>query len=71
MVNEFIFNGNSKKLIESVEIRHAQEVFESLIQPWQDMSMKFLEKVPDSTSKKLLEQVPLSFASELIATDKY
>jgi len=71
MVNEFIFNGNSKKLIESIEIRHAQEVFESLIQPWQDMSMKFLEKVPDSTSKKLLEQVPLSFASELIATDKY
>ena len=71
MVNEFIFNGNSKKLIESVEIKHAQEVFESLIQPWQDMSMKFLEKVPDSASKKLLEQVPLSFASELIATDKY
>ena len=71
MVNEFIFNGNSEKLIESVEIRHAQEVFESLIQPWQDMSMKFLEKVPDSASKKLLEQVPLSFASELIATDKY
>tara|TARA_Y100001960_G_scaffold158319_1_gene166441 strand:+ start:1603 stop:2580 length:978 start_codon:yes stop_codon:yes gene_type:complete len=69
-VNEFIYNGNSEKLIETVEIKHAQKIFEDLIQPWQDMSKKFLEDVPESNSKRLLEQVPLSFANELITKDK-
>ena len=69
-VNEFIYNGNTEKLISNVEIKHAQEVFDDLIQPWQDMSKKFLEDVPESNSKRLLEQVPLSFANELITKDK-
>ena len=69
-VNEFIYNGNTEKLISNVDIKHAQEVFDDLIQPWQDMSKKFLEKVPESNSKRLLEQVPLSFANELITKDK-
>ena len=70
IVDDFIFNGNTEKIIEKVEIKHAQEVFEELIQPWQDMSRKFLEDVPESNAKRLLEQVPISFANELIATDK-
>ena len=70
-VNEFIYNGNTEKLISNVDIKHAQEVFDDLIQPWQDMSKKFLEDVPESNSKRLLEQVPLSFANELITKDKY
>ena len=69
-VNEFIYNGNTEKLISNVEIKHAQEVFDDLIQPWQEMSKKFLEDVPESNSKRLLEQVPLSFANELITKDK-
>ena len=69
-VNEFIYNGNTEKLISNVDIKHAQEVFDDLIQPWQDMSKKFLEEVPESNSKRLLEQVPLSFANELITKDK-
>ncbi len=69
-VNEFIYNGNTEKLISNVDIKHAQEVFDDLIQPWQDMSKKFLEDVPESNSKRLLEQVPLSFANELITKDK-
>ena len=69
-VNEFIYNGNTEKLISNVDIKHAQEVFDDLIQPWQDMSKKFLEDVPESNSKHLLEQVPLSFANELITKDK-
>ena len=69
-VNEFIYNGNTEKLISNVDIKHAQEVFNDLIQPWQDMSKKFLEDVPESNSKRLLEQVPLSFANELITKDK-
>ena len=60
----------NEKLIEKVEIKHAQEVFEELIQPWQDMSRKFLEDVPESNAKRLLKQVPISFANELISTDK-
>ena len=69
-VNEFIYNGNTEKLISNVDIKHAQEIFDDLIQPWQDMSKKFLEDVPESNSKRLLEQVPLSFANELITKDK-
>ena len=69
-VNEFIYNGNTEKLISNVDIKHAQEVFDDLIQPWQEMSKKFLEDVPESNSKRLLEQVPLSFANELITKDK-
>ena len=70
VVDEFIYNGNTEKLISNVEIKHAQEVFDDLVQPWQDMSKKFLEDVPESNSKRLLEQVPLSFANELITKDK-
>ena len=69
-VNEFIYNGNTEKLISNVDIKHAQEVFDDLIQPWQDMSNKFSEEVPESKAKRLLEQVPLSFANELITKDK-
>ena len=69
-VNEFIYNGNTEKLISNVDIKHAQEIFDDLIQPWQNMSKKFLEDVPESNSKRLLEQVPLSFANELITKDK-
>ena len=70
VVDEFIYNGNTEKLISNVDIKHAQEVFDDLIQPWQEMSKKFLEEVPESNSKRLLEQVPLSFANELITKDK-
>lgn len=69
-VNEFIYNGNTEKLISNVDIKHAQEIFDDLIQPWQDMSKKFLDEVPESKAKRLLEQVPLSFANELITKDK-
>jgi hypothetical protein len=53
-----------------VKITDAQNVFEELISPWQEMSRKYLEEVPDSSHKLLLEQVPMSFANELIASDK-
>ncbi len=70
IIDDFIYNGNTEELIETIEIKHAQEVFDDLIQPWQEMSKKFLEEVPESTFKRLLEQIPLSFANELIGTDK-
>lgn len=70
VVNDFIYNGNAENLIQTVEIAHAQEIFEELIQPWQEMSKRFLTDVPESNSKRLLEQVPISFANELIANDK-
>ena len=70
MVDNFVYNGNSEALIENVEIVHAQEVFESLIEPWQEMARKFLEDVPDSPEKKLLEQVPIAFTNELLGSDK-
>ena len=53
-----------------MKIDDAQSIFEELISPWQEMSRKYLEDVPDSQNKLLLEQVPISFSNELIASDK-
>ena len=70
VVDEFVMNGNPEPLIHKVEIKHAQEVFEDLVKPWQDMSRRFLAEVPQSNEKSLLEKVPVAFANELITTDK-
>ena len=69
-IDIFIRTGKADKIIEKVKIEDAQNVFEELISPWQEMSRKYLEDVPDSQNKVLLEQVPMSFANELIASDK-
>jgi len=69
-VKEYIKSGESDKLIKTVRIEDAQNIFEELISPWQEMSRKFLNDVPDSSTKSLLEQVPISFSNELIASDK-
>lgn len=70
VIDEFVMNGNPEPLIHKVEIKHAQEVFEDLVKPWQDMSRRFLAEVPQSNEKSLLEKVPVAFANELITTDK-
>ncbi|SVD58835.1 uncharacterized protein METZ01_LOCUS411689, partial [marine metagenome] len=38
--------------------------------PWQEMSRRYSDKAPDSSTRLLLEQVPLAFANELITSDK-
>ncbi|SVD97696.1 uncharacterized protein METZ01_LOCUS450550, partial [marine metagenome] len=69
-IEKFIGTGNADEIIKNVKISDAQSIFEELIAPWQEMSRKFLEEVPDSSTKILLEQVPISFANELIASDR-
>jgi geranylgeranyl pyrophosphate synthase len=69
-IEKFIETGNASEIIKNVKISDAQDIFEELIAPWQEMSRKFLEEVPDSSTKILLEQVPISFANELIASDR-
>ena len=69
VIDEFTLNGNSEPLIQTIEIKHAQAVFEELVKPWQDMSKRFLTKVPESKYKILLEKVPIAFANELITAD--
>ena len=53
-----------------MKVEDAQNIFEELISPWQEMSRKFLNDVPNSSTKSLLEQVPISFSNELLASDK-
>ena len=67
---KIVKTGKADKIIEHVKITDAQNIFDELISPWQEMSRKYLEEVPDSSHKLLLEQVPMSFANELIASDK-
>ena len=69
-INIFTKTGNADEIIQKVKIEDAQNIFEDLISPWQEMSRKYLEDVPDSQNKLLLEQVPMSFSNELIASDK-
>ena len=69
-VKDYIQSGKANKLIEIVKVEDAQNIFEELVSPWQEMSRKYLKDVPDSSTKLLLEQVPLSFSNELIASDK-
>ena len=69
-VKEYIKSGESDKLIKTVRIEDAQNIFEELISPWQEMSRKYLKDGPDSSTKLLLAQVPISFSNELIASDK-
>ena len=69
VIDEFTLNGNSEQLIQTIEIKHAQAIFEELVKPWQEMSQRFLTEVPESKYKILLEKVPLAFANELITTD--
>jgi len=69
-IREFIKSGNAEKLIKIVKVDDAHNIFEELISPWQEMSRKHLENVPDSSIKSLLEQVPIAFSNELIASDK-
>jgi len=69
-IDIFIKTGKADKIIEQVKISDAQNIFDELISPWQEMSRKYLEEVPDSSHKLLLEQVPMSFSNELIARDK-
>ena len=70
VIDDFMYNGNTDKLIETIQINHAQEVFEDLIKPWQEMALNFIEDVPLNSEKRLLEQVPVAFANELISADK-
>ena len=69
-VKEYIQSGKADKLIEKIKVEDAQNIFKELISPWQEMSRKYLKDVPDSSTKLLLEQVPISFSNELIASDK-
>ena len=70
IIHDFMLNGNTDILLKTVQVEHAQEVFENLIKPWQDMALKFIEDVPDNMEKRLLQQVPVAFANELISADK-
>ncbi len=69
-IDEFVETGDANNIIIKVKMEDAQNIFEELISPWQEMSRKYLEDVPDSSTKILLEQVPMSFANELIASDR-
>ncbi len=69
VIDEFTLNGNSEPLIQTIEIKHAQTIFEELVKPWQEMSQRFLTEVPESKYRILLQKVPLAFANELISTD--
>ena len=69
-VNEFLNESNPTKLIETVDLVDAQNIYEELVTPWMQVARKSLDEVPESNYKTLLEEVPLSFSNQLISKDK-
>lgn len=69
-VNEFLNESNPTKLIETVDLADAQNIYEELVTPWMQVARKSLDEVPESNYKTLLEEVPLSFSNQLISKDK-
>ena len=69
-VDEFINEGNAENLIKNVDLSDAQKVYEELVTPWMQVARKSLSEIPESDYKTLLEEVPLSFANQLISKDK-
>ena len=69
-VNEFLNESNPSKLIETVDLADAQNIYEELVTPWMQVARKSLDEVPESNYKTLLEEVPMSFSNQLISKDK-
>ncbi|MEC7698061.1 MAG: polyprenyl synthetase family protein, partial [Candidatus Thermoplasmatota archaeon] len=69
-VDEFINEGKAENLIKNVDLGDAQKVYEELVTPWMQVARKSISEIPDSDYKTLLEEVPLSFANQLISKDK-
>ena len=66
----FINKGKAENLIKNVDLSDAQKVYEELVTPWMQVARKSVSEIPDSDYKTLLEEVPLSFANQLISKDK-
>ena len=69
-VEDFVNKGNAERLIKNVDLSDAQKVYEELVTPWMQVARKSLSEIPESNYKTLLEEVPLSFANQLISKDK-
>ena len=69
-VNEFLNESNPSKLIETVDLADAQNIYEELVTPWMQVARKSLDEVPESNYKTLLEEGPTSFSNQLIRKDK-
>ena len=69
-VEDFVNKGNAERLIKNVDLSDAQKVYEKLVTPWMQVARKSLSEIPESNYKTLLEEVPLSFANQLISKDK-
>jgi len=69
-VDEFINEGKAENLIKKVDLSDAQKIYEELVTPWMQVARKSVSEIPDSNYKTLLEEVPLSFANQLISKDK-
>ena len=69
-VDEFINEGKAENLIKKVDLSDAQKIYEELVTPWMQVARKSVSEIPDSDYKTLLEEVPLSFANQLISKDK-
>ena len=69
-VEDFVNKGSAERLIKDVDLSDAQKVYEELVTPWMQVARKSLSEIPESNYKTLLEEVPLSFANQLISKDK-
>ena len=68
-VQAFIEERDPGPLIANGKVRDAQQVCEELLKPWQERAQGYLQELPDTPYRELLETVPGAFADELLRAD--
>ncbi len=68
-VQAFLVERDPGPLIANGKVRDAQQVCEELLKPWQERAQGYLQELPDTPYRELLETVPGAFADELLRAD--
>jgi geranylgeranyl pyrophosphate synthase len=68
-VQAFLEERDSGPLIANGKVGDAQQVCEELLKPWQERAQGYLQELPDTPYRELLETVPGAFADELLRAD--
>ena len=68
-VQAFLVEKDAGPLITNGRPEDAQQVCEELLAPWQERTQGYLQELPESPYRDLLEAVPGVFAGELLEAD--
>jgi hypothetical protein len=68
-VQAFLADKDAAPLIANGQPEDAHHVYEELLEPWRERARGYLQELPGSPYRDLLELVPSAFATELLQAD--